>query len=214
MARLCRRAYSEPMPARTIFLVAAALAAGGCRSFAAPRAETLARLRPMPIGGELPPRFEFDLASPSLTGTFDAVFVVAEQGLRLQLFPDIGGKVLDLQVQDSAVVADMPGHHYEARPPLDAAAPHLALVLASVFAELLAPVAPHRVLGERAGPEGRVEVLLRPALGSGRVVATVGPDGTVERYEFALGWLHFGFTAAGELVGDGFSGALRLPARR
>jgi hypothetical protein len=183
----------------------------GCQGFDPPRPETLARLRPMPIGGTLPARFEVEIASPVLSGIFDAVLAVDPRGLQLQLFPDIGGKMLDLQLRDLAVVADLPGHHYEARPPLDRASPHLALVLAAVFAELAAPVAPQRVLGERTSADGRAEVALRPALDSGEVVATLGADGAIERYVFRLGWLEFALTAAGELQGSGFAGWLRWP---
>jgi len=184
----------------------------GCHSFGPPRPETLARVRPMPIGGALPSRFEVEIASPSLSGIFDAVLAVDSRGLQLQLFPDIGGKVLDLQLRDLALVADLPGHRYAAQPPLDGAAPHLALVLAAVFAELAAPVVPTRVLGERTAADGRLEVALRPALGSGEVVATLGADGAVERYAFTLGWLDFALTAGGELRGSGFAGWLRFPA--
>jgi len=197
------------MPTRT-FVLLPVLALAGCHSFAAPRTATLARLQPMPIALPLPARFEVEITSPHLTGTFDAVLAVEPRGLQLQLFPDIGGKVLDLQLRDGAVIADLPGHHYEASAPLDRAPPHLALVLATLLAELSAPVATGRVLGERT-VAGRTEVALQPGLGSGEVVARLGPDGAIEQYEFTLGWLEFTLLASGELRGQGFHGWLRFP---
>ncbi|MEO6596646.1 MAG: hypothetical protein ABIP94_18005, partial [Planctomycetota bacterium] len=164
-------AYPVSIVRRITFLLPALLFAS-CSGFEAPRADTLARLQPMRIAARLPSRFEIELRSAGLTGTFDAVFAVEPPGFGLQLFPDIGGKVFDLRVGAGNILAEMPGSRYEATAPLDAASPHLALVLAAVFAELLAPVDGRRALGERALAGGGSEVLLEPALGSGTVVAT------------------------------------------
>ncbi|MCK5940445.1 MAG: hypothetical protein KAI24_00640 [Planctomycetes bacterium] len=187
--------------------LAALLALGGCRTFAPPTAELLGRLRPMPLAGELGEQFVLELNSDRLAGVFDAVQVVDGDALRMQLFPDIGGKVFDLTVRAGAVVAVTPDGDYRAEPPLEQASPHLALVLAAMLCELREPLGAARVLGQRVGGEpGQVELLLRPALGSGRVVATVGPDGAVEAYDFELGWLAFRLARDGAFAGRGFSG--------
>lgn len=190
-------------------MLLAALVAAGCRGFSPPGDGVLQRLSPMPIA-VVPPRFELELGSPALTGTFDAVFAAGAEGFRLQLFPDVGGKILDLEVSRDRICAEMPGDSYVAVPPFDAARPHLALVLAAVFAELLAPVDASRALGERAAGEGRTEVLLRPALGSGQVIATVGARG-VEAYAITLGRLAFELRADGSVIGRGLSAQLGFP---
>ncbi len=196
--------------ARRITFLPLLLLLPGCRGFVPPRAETLASLRPMPIAAGVPGQFEVELQTPGLSGVFDAVFAVETRGFRLQLFPDIGGKVFDLRVDEATIMAEMPGSRYEAKAPLDAAPPHLALVLGAVFAELLAPVDSSRVLGERQ-EASLLTVSLRPALGSGRVTATLAPDGRVASYAIALGHLEFVFAADGSLRGRGMAGQLRFP---
>ncbi len=188
--------------------------AAGCQGFAPPAPATLQRLRPMPLARELPPRFELEIESQLLTGVFDAVFAVGDQGFALQLFPDIGGKVFDLAVGRDRVVAATPAGPYLATAPLDSAPPHLALVLAAAFAELLAPVAASRVLGERPLGDGGMEVLLQPALGSGRVVARLAGDGTVAAYTIELGHLRFTLDADGRVSARGLALQLRWPHGR
>ena len=181
----------------------------GCSSFSPPTALTLAKVAPMALAGLLPGRFELELTTPSLTGTFDAICVVEASSFRLQLFPDVGGKVLDLVVCENTVTADMPGSRYEAKAPLAAAPPHLGLALAALLAELLAPVGPDRVVGERQVAGAGVEVQLRPALGSGSVSARLSAAGSIESYAIQVGWIEFVCTAAGEIRGRGVAGQLR-----
>ena len=109
----------------------------------------------------------------------------------------------------SAVRAELPGASYAAAAPLDRAEPHLALVLAMVLAELLAPVEPQRVRGERLAGNGVSQLDLWPALGNGTVRAMVGADGAIEAYAFELGWLSFTLAADGALAGRGVRGWLR-----
>src|SRR5688572_21401513 len=179
-----------------------------CSGFGPPRAETLAAVQPMPLSKLLPGQFELELASPSLTGTFDAVCGVASDECRLQLFPDVGGKVLDLTLRAASVVAEFPGSRYEAQAPLDGAPPHLALVFAAILGELLAPVSAERVLGERRGADGATEIGLQPALGSGSVAATLAPDGRIRAYRIQIGWVRVNLRADGSFDGDGFSGRM------
>ena len=180
-----------------------------CAGFRAPAAATLETIGPMSLASLVPGAFEVDLATPGLTGTFDAVCAVDRESFRVQLFPDIGGKVLDVMVAAGTVTAEWPGGRYVASAPLDRAEPHLALVFAALFAELLAPVAGTRVLGERDAGDGRVEVQLRPALGSGEVVARLDAFGAIDTYQVTLGWITFEFDTAGFLRGRGLSGQLR-----
>jgi hypothetical protein len=189
--------------------VAGLLILVGCAGFGPPQAATLQRLRPMALAALLPGRFEVELDTPGLTGTFDAIAAVVDDKVRLQLFPDVGGKVLDVEFDGSAVRAELPGASYAATAPLDRAEPHLSLVLAMVVAELLAPVEPSRIRGERLAGNGISQLDLWPALGSGAVRATLGADGAIEAYAFELGWLSFTLGADGALVGRGVRGWLR-----
>lgn len=201
--------FAGPVTNALAPLLASLSLLAACASFGPPRAETLATLRPMPLAAMLPGRFELDLTSPGLTGTFDAVCGVSTNECRLQLFPDIGGKVLDLALREAGVVADFPGSRYEANAPLDRAEPHLALAFAAMLAELLAPVPAERVLGERTGAGDVTEVELRPALGSGTVVATLGEGGQVSSYRIRLGLVQVVLHDDGRFDGDGFSGRFR-----
>lgn len=191
------------------FRAAALVLLGGCAGFTTPRAETLAKVAPMPLAKWLPGRFELELASPGLTGTFDAVCAVDGASFRVQLFPDIGGKVLDVTVGPDVVTAELPGSRYVAHAPLDRAEPHVALGLAALFGELLAPVRANRVRGERTGSGGVVEVDLRPALGCGIVTAQLGNEGAIGQYHVALGWIEFTLDADGSFRGRAFRGQLR-----
>ncbi len=161
----------------------------------------------MPLAALVPGQFELELRSPGLSGVFDAVCAIGGDGLRLQLFPDVGGKVLDVVVGGDVITAHLAGRRYEARAPLDQAAPHPALLLAAVVAELAAPVVPARVRGERLGA-GRTEVDLVPALGAGSVRATLAPSGAVAAYSFQLAGMSFVLHADGRLLGAGFDGHL------
>ncbi|HZN39825.1 MAG TPA: hypothetical protein VFD82_13530 [Planctomycetota bacterium] len=194
---------------RITFLSALALAA--CQGLLPPRPETLARLRPMPLASAIRGRFELELQGPGLSGTFDAVCAVEGRCCRLQLFPDIGAKIFDLRLEEATIAADGPWGHYEAKAPLDDAAPHLALVLGVMIAELLCPVQAARVIGERPGSDGRTQVSLLPALGSGVVVATLAAEGEIETYAITLGHVAFTVQADGSLRGRGIAGQLRFP---
>jgi hypothetical protein len=200
-----------PAARRITFLPALVLVLAACQGLQPPRPETLARIRPMPLASAIRGKFELELQGPGLSGTFDAVCALEGRCCRLQLFPDIGAKVFDLRLEEAAIVADGPWGHYEAKAPLDDAAPHLALVLGALLAELLSPVHAARVLGERQGADGRTQVSLRPALGSGVVLATLGPDGAVEVYAITLGHVEFSVGADGALRGRGIAGQLRFP---
>lgn len=78
-----------------------------CAGFAPPSAVTAARLRPMALADGVPGRCELEIESPGLNGAFDAVVAVDERAVRLQVFPDVGGKLIDLRVAADAITADV-----------------------------------------------------------------------------------------------------------
>jgi hypothetical protein len=152
-------------------------------------------------------RAELELETPALSGTFDVVFRADEAGLRLQLFPDVGGKVLDLFAGTDGVRAETPAGGYRAAPPYGGAAPHVALLLAPLFAELCAPVDGGRVLGERS-VQSAIEVQLAPALAGGQTTARLAADGSIERYDVRLGVLEVTLASDGAFTGRGVRGRL------
>lgn len=180
-----------------------------CQGFSPATARTLATVRAMSLAEHVPTeQFSVEIESSRLTGVFDAVCLVESARLRLQLFPDVGGKVLDLTLNETSLRAETPAGDYVAVAPLDQAEPHLALVLAGMLAELLAPVDGSRVLGQRGGGDVPLEVRLHPALGSGQVEALLGANGQIQRYRITLGWLEFDLRDDGTFSGPGFSGRL------
>lgn len=179
-----------------------------CQGFAPADAATAASVRPMPLAAVVPGRCELELQSPGLSGTFDAVVARDGDAVRLQLFPDVGGKVLDLRVGADGVAADFAGQPYRAAPPLDGAPPHLALALAAVVGELASPVAPDRVAGARRR-DGATEVELRGGVVGLPVVARLAPDGAIAAYAWRMRGFAFELTADGRFAGPGFTGWLR-----
>lgn len=180
-----------------------------CAGWEPADAAAAARVRPMALAADLPDRFELELATPRLAGTFDAVLVRDGETLRLQLFPDVGGKVLDLRLAADGVTADLGGVAYRAAPPLDRAAPHLALVLAMVVGELATPVTPDRVrrVQRRGDAVVAVELAGRGALPG--VVAALAADGTIATYTWSLHGVDVAFGGDGSLRGPGLAGWLR-----
>lgn len=186
----------------------AALALAGCQGFAPPDAATAAAVRPMPLAALVPGRCELELQSPGLSGTFDAVIARDGDDVRLQLFPDVGGKVLDLTVGADGVTADFAGQPYRARAPLADAPPHLALALAAVVGELASPVAPDRIAGVRRRA-GATEAQLQGGCVGLPVVAQLAPDGAITGYAWRLRGFAFVLGADGAFAGPGFRGWLR-----
>ena len=187
---------------RRITISALAAFAASCASFGPPRPATLARIAPMAIAARPFERFEFEIESPALTGTFDGVIAAAPNGFALQLFPDVGGKVLELDVDLAA--GEVSGTTPQG--PLD---PRFANVLAAMFAELRAPVAGARVSGERVVGE-RTEVALDAAFRAASVTAALDPNGAVASYTIALGYVSCVLQADGRFVGTRFRGRLQI----
>jgi len=180
----------------------------GCRGFAPASAEAKSWVRPMELAESMPAeQFVVEIESAHLAGIYDALLVAEGGVVRMQLFPDVGGKVLDLTVAAAHISCELPDASYRAEPPYAAAEPHLALVFAAIFAELRSPPAA-RVIGERR-EAGRIrEVQLEPALGSGTVTATLLPDGQIQCYRISLGYLEFSLSGDGSFAGPGFAGRL------
>lgn len=178
-----------------------------CAGFGPPSSSTAARLQPMALAAAVPGRFELELASAGLNGTFDAVVAVDADAVRLQVFPDVGGKLVDLRVAGDAITADLGGAAYRAAPPYDAAEPSLALVLAAIVGELATPVTASRLRGERRRGDG-VEVLLAAGRGGTPMHARLDADGRIA----VLAWrdlrVPFVLDANGAFVGPGFRGRL------
>jgi len=191
----------------------AALALGGCRGFEPVRDATRATLRPMALAERLQAAvadghpFELELETPVLSGVFDALCTADGDGHALQLFPDVGGKVFELRFSAGGIDAWTPSGGYRAGPPLDDAEPHLALALAMLLAELLAPLDAERLRGERGEGAGR-EVLMAPALSAGQVTARLTEGGRIDALTVRLGYVEVALASDGTFTGRGFRGAL------
>lgn len=201
MKRRARRAAVALLP-----LLAA------CAGYGPPSPATAARMQPMALAASVPGRWELELASPGLNGAFDAVVAVDAAAVRLQVFPDVGGKLLDLRLDADGVTADVGGAPYRAAPPYGHAEPGLALVLAAIVGELATPVAPSRVLGERRRGDA-TEALLAAGRGVAPVHATLDASGRI----VALAWrelrVPFTLRADGSFAGPGFRGRITPAAQ-
>ncbi|HVE39565.1 MAG TPA: hypothetical protein VNM14_06725 [Planctomycetota bacterium] len=147
------------------------LAAIGCSGFARPTPEQLRLLTPP----EEPPtpvlerlRVHVSLDSAWLAGEFDGV-VVAMRGpegplVRVQLFGDLGPKMLDLLARPERIVGFFPqtSEGIDCALP-DEASPHLLLFMGASLLERYSRRTPARILGVREEPEGWL-VKLRPAV--------------------------------------------------
>ena len=156
--------------------VGLALAAAGC-GFASPGPGLLeelerGRVREDPL---VRVRASVDVDAPWLAGTFEAV-VVARTGpepvVRLQLFPDLGGKALDLLVRPDRITGYFPhsGEGIDWALPSEARA-HPLLFMGITLLERFAPVTSDRVMGVREGPRA---LLLKPVVPGVRVVDVLG----------------------------------------
>lgn len=182
---------------------------GACSSFGPVAAATREAVGSMPLSEDLPAeQFVLELESPVLTGVFDVLFVHEAPTMRMQLFPDVGGKVMDLTVDRLGVTARTPTDTYRAETPLDDAEPHLGLALAMMMSEMVAPVTGERLLGQRTESDGSLSVQLLPALGAGRVTAHLGGDGRIDAYHLSLGILQLSLDGSGAFSGRGFSGRI------
>jgi hypothetical protein len=144
----------------------------GCAGFAEPTAADLEALRaPPPPGPFVRIRATVDVDGRWLAGTFEAVAIARsgdDPAVRLQLFPDLGGKALDLAARRDRITGWFPqtGEGIDRALPGEARA-HPLVFIGITLLEQLSPVRPERVRGVRAGPSP--EYLLRPAVEGVRV---------------------------------------------
>ena len=180
---------------RPPLLVLALVLSGGCRGFAPPEPELLARLERRAEGGTGPERrtARLEVEGEDFAGDFTAVLVTdgaPRPSARLQLLPEVGPKVLDLVARPDALEGSLPGEPYshargDAPPPL-----HPLAILACCVLEDVAPLAP-RVAGAREttlddGSPG-LELSVEPVLEGCEVTALVDASGAVRERRFRLG---------------------------
>ena len=175
-------------------------AAAGCAGFVEPSPEVRALVRgaPRDPDGPVRCRVRVGVESPWLHGWFEGV-CLAETGarprVRLQLFPDMGGKALDLLATPERIAGVLPltgeGATHAVPEP---GRPTAIYCLGASLLEHHAPLTETRLRGMRPASEGHA-LLLAPAVPGLRVVAVVGPDGAVRRRELTLlGWVDWAET--------------------
>ncbi|HLY12251.1 MAG TPA: hypothetical protein VKW04_23310 [Planctomycetota bacterium] len=175
------------------------LATAGCSGFASPTAEQLQLLplvpRPAaPVVERL--RIQISVDSPWLVGEFEGV-VLARSGseppvIRLQLFGDVGPKMLDLLASPDRMI----GYFPQIREGIDCtlpreAAPHPLLFLGASLVEMFTPISADRVLGIREEEQGWW-IKLEPAIRGMRSLVFRNPAGAWSRrryfWMYGVGW--------------------------
>jgi len=169
-------------------LLAVLLVAASCRGFGPPPPEVLTLLDRRAPGatarhGTAVARVE----SHELDGEFRALVALAvgPPRARLQLLPDLGGKVLDVTARAGRVY----GRHAGAAPVnarfADSAPRHPLVFIGFTLLEHAEPLTRDRIRGSRREGDGW-ELDLEPAAGAGSVRVLLAPDGTVaeRRYEY------------------------------
>jgi hypothetical protein len=174
------------------------LAAGGCSGFSSPTPDDFRRLRldPAPPHPEaVRYRIRLSVDSAWLAGEFDGV-VISREGpsprARVQLFGDVGPKVVELLAAPDRILGYFPQAHegVDCRLPGEAA-PHPLLFLGASLLEDFADLTEDRVVGVRQDPEGWW-LDLKPVVPGMRSQALRSPDGrTIERrlvWMYGIGW--------------------------
>lgn len=136
-------------------------------------------------------RARLELEGEHLSGTFTAV-LIARRGraasARLQVLPEVGGKLLDLVVTPERVVGYVPMaglaiDHARGAGPVPR---HLLVFVAASLLEDLTPLTRERVLGSRPRRDGGHELQVAGALGEGRVTVELDPSGAILGRAFRL----------------------------
>jgi len=124
------------------------------------------------------------IESPKFSGEFLAVLLARAEPLaiRLQLFPDIGGKVLDLAVSDSEQHGVIPPTNQALSYP-DGSGDRLLEMFATSVLEIHTRIEPGRITCLRRAEPESVTMELEPRYGATRCVLHVGPDWGNRVYE-------------------------------
>jgi hypothetical protein len=171
------------------------LASIGCSGFARPTPDQLQELfpptsAPEPVLERL--RIHMSLDSAWLAGEFDGVVVAmrAPEGpvARVQLFGDLGPKMLDLLARPERIVGYFPqaSEGIDCALP-DEAAPHLLLFMGASLLERFSRWTPARVLGVRGEADGSW-VKLRPTVRGTEVQAFCDRSGRPTKRR--IGWMY------------------------
>lgn len=191
------------------------LATSACTTWHAPSEAELARIRAghRPTTDVLSITSEVTIDSERLRGTFEGVLVSDPAGrIRVQLFPDLGGKILDLVADEDAIVGSIPQAEIrvEGNPREGNLPRHLLTFFAITLLEAAVPLHPDRVVDVRT--EGaHLWVRVRPRVAGSEVEIAIDAEGRViaREYRFRhVGWCERPGSVT-EVVGAGF----RLVAR-
>jgi len=172
------------------------LAAAGCSGFAAPRPEQLRELASTnaPHAPAITRyRIHMSLDSPGLAGEFDGVVLAKHGGgapvIRIQLFGDLGPKMIDLLARPDRVA----GYFPQAKEGIDCAlpaeaVPHPLIFMGASLVEHFSEWPSSRVLGLREGPDG-FWVRLRPMIAGMETQAFRESTGrvTISRHSWMYG---------------------------
>jgi hypothetical protein len=176
------------------------LGAAGCAGFRPPTRSDLEKLdlpeRPASPGYERL-RIQMSIDSASLAGEFDGALLVRRDQsgpvVRLNLFGDLGPKMIDLMARRDRIV----GYFPQTREAVDCAlpreaAPHPLVFMGATLVERFSEVSKSRVIGVREADEGRWWLDLRPAIeGMTTRVLWSRHDGVRESrfsWMYGLGW--------------------------
>lgn len=155
------------------------LLSAGCSGYAPPSSENLAKIKLAPAA---PPavvrhRVHLSLDSRWLAGEFDGVVISEPGAARIQLFGDVGPKMIDLLARPDRITGYFPQTREGVDVALpDRAVPHPLLFLGATLLEDLAEVDVDRVLGVQEADEGWW-LDLKPQIAGMRSEALRGPDG-------------------------------------
>lgn len=181
-------------------LLALALLAA-CRSVVPPSPELLQQLEraPKPPAPCLRQDCTVDVSSAELSGRFTArvAACLAWPRARMQWFPDLGAKVLDLLVAPDQVHATIPPAGIVfAHDGRDTAPRHLLYWMAVSLLEQLVPLTAERVVGTVV-EDGRQWLVLRPLCAGTEVEALIDKDGRVCERRFLHRHVPWSVTSSG-----------------
>jgi hypothetical protein len=163
----------------------------GCRSFAPPTPELLKELSTGPAwpGPYLRRQIEIDLDTPALEGHFAGILVArtgSDPAVRLQLFPEVGGKILDLAANSNRISSEstQDKEPFDCKLPVtDPIRPGLSFLFAVSLLEHFSDLDLERVTGFRAWESG-YELELAPHPSGVGVRVFVNEDGSIAGREF------------------------------